>query len=52
MTETCVSFANWMPYALLAALALGVVLGTFIRLGIDRMELAAYRRIARLIERP
>ena len=46
MAETCASFAAWMPYALLAALAAGVGMGTFIRLGIDRAELAAYRRIA------
>ncbi len=46
MAETCVSFTGWMPYALLAALAAGVGMGTFIRLGIDRAELATYRRFA------
>ena len=48
MTETCISFAVWMPLALLAALGIGVLIGTHIRLGIDRAELAAYRRVARL----
>jgi len=48
MTETCISFAAWMPLALLAALGIGVLIGTHIRLGIDRAELAAYRRVARL----
>ena len=48
MAEPCVSFAGWMPHALLAALVFGVLIGTFIRVGIDRAELAAYRRIARL----
>jgi len=45
---TCITFAVWMPYALLAALGIGILIGTHIRLGIDRAELAAYRRIARL----
>ena len=48
MAETCVAFAAWMPYAMLAALGVGVLLGALLRLGIDRVELAAYRRIARL----
>jgi len=33
---------------MLAALGVGVLLGALLRLGIDRVELAAYRRIARL----
>jgi len=48
MTETCISFAAWMPLALLAALGVGVLIGTHVRLSIDRAELAAYRRVARL----
>lgn len=45
---TCISFAAWMPHALLAALAFGVAIGLFLNWSIDRAELAAYRRIARL----
>jgi len=48
MAETCVAFAVWMPLALLAALGIGVLIGTHIRLGIDRAELVAYRWVARL----
>ena len=44
---TCIDFADWMPHALLAALAFGVCIGMCISLGLDRAELAAYRRIAR-----
>jgi hypothetical protein len=43
----CISFAAWMPHALLAALAFGVAVGTFVRFGLDYAELAAYRRISR-----
>jgi hypothetical protein len=47
MEDLCVSFSAWMPHALLAALTLGVLIGSCIRLGIDRAELAAYRRVSR-----
>ena len=43
----CISFSAWMPYALLAALSLGLLIGLGISTGLDRWELAAYRRIAR-----
>jgi hypothetical protein len=48
MAETCITFAVWMPLALLASLGIGVLIGTHIRFVIDRAELAAYRRVARL----
>jgi hypothetical protein len=44
---TCISIQTWAAYLIGAALALGVLIGSFIRLGIDRAELAAYHRIAR-----
>ena len=48
--SNCISFADWMPHVLLAALVFGMAVGGCLRLGIDRAELAAYRRIARLTE--
>lgn len=46
----CISVAAWMPHALLAALAAGVAIGTFLRFGLDYAELAAYRRAARKLD--
>ena len=43
------NFAPWMPYLLLFALTFGILVGSFIRFGLDRAELAAYRRAARSI---
>lgn len=43
----CISFAPWMPHALLATLSFGIAIGTLIRFGLDYTELASYRRIAR-----
>jgi hypothetical protein len=40
-----------MPYALLAALSVGLLIGMGISTGFDRWELAAYRRIARKLDR-
>ena len=36
-----------MPYAIGAAFTFGVLVGSFFAWGVDRAELAAYRRIAR-----
>jgi hypothetical protein len=36
-----------VPYAIGAAFTFGVLVGSFITWGLDRAELAAYRRIAR-----
>lgn len=47
MTQTCVSFAAWTPYALAAIFAGGILIGLSIQLIVDRAELAAYRRVAR-----
>ena len=44
--------AGWVPYAIGAAFTFGVLVGSFIAWGIDRMELAAYRRIARTTLEP
>jgi len=42
----CVSFTPWMPHALGAMFFVGMAVGMCIHLGLDRAELAAYRRIA------
>jgi len=39
--------SGWVPYAIGAAFTFGILLGSFVAWGIDRAELAAYRRIAR-----
>jgi hypothetical protein len=44
---SCVSFDAWMPHALFAALAFGMAIGVSLNLGVYRLELAAYRRIAK-----
>lgn len=44
--------SGWVPYAIGGAFTFGVLIGSFISWGIDRAELAAYRRIARQAAEP
>ena len=45
--SVCVSIQTWAAYLIAVALILGVLIGSFIRLGLDRAELAAYRLVVR-----
>jgi len=39
--------SQWVPHMIAAAFIFGVVVGSFLSWGADRVELAAYRRISR-----
>lgn len=47
MGENCISFAAWMPHALLAAAAIGMLVGFGVAALIANAELISYRRLAR-----